>query len=161
MITLKEWMEIVNYRITEGSDYNAYGGIGVYSLSSWNGDQDGYSMEIIFNTNTQEIYEAQACDYKHNRAYRLINQAHKQQPRDDEAWDSTKWIDLEEDDDWIQKALAIVAGEDYDTRVNMPLELDDDVLFKMMRMAHERDITLNQFVEQCLRVVIDQEQAKS
>lgn len=156
MITLKEWMKIVSYRITEGSDYYAYGGVGVYSLTSWDGDQDGSSMEIIFNQNTQEVYEVQACDYKHNRAYRLIDQAHKQEQRDDEAWDDIKWIDLEEDGDWIQKAMAIIAGKDYDTRVNMSLELEDDLLFEMMRMAHERNITLNQFVGH----VIDQEQAK-
>ena len=41
MITLKEWMELVDYRITEGSDYcwSCYGP-DAYSLDSWNGDQD-------------------------------------------------------------------------------------------------------------------------
>ena len=82
MITLKEWMEVANYRITEGSDYYAYGG--AYALSSWSGDQDGYSLEIVFDQKTQEVYEVQACDYKHNRAYRLINERHKEESRDDE-----------------------------------------------------------------------------
>ena len=149
MITLKEWMEVSNYRITEGSDYNAYGG--AYALTSWNGDQDGYSLEIIFDQKTQTVYEVQACDYKHNRAYRLINDAHKQVGRDEEAWDDTRWIDLEADDDWIQKAQAIVAGRDYDTRITVPIDLDDQELLALMKLAHERDVTLNQLVDQVLR----------
>jgi len=149
MITLKEWMEVSNYRITEGSDYNAYGG--AYALTSWNGDQDGYSLEIIFDQKTQTVYEVQACDYKHNRAYRLINDAHKQVGRDDEAWDDTSWIDLEADDDWIQKAQAIVAGRDYDTRITVPIDLTDQELLALMKLAHERDVTLNHLVDQVLR----------
>jgi len=149
MITLKEWMEVSNYRITEGSDYNAYGG--AYALTSWNGDQDGYSLEIIFDQKTQTVYEVQACDYKHNRAYRLINDAHKQVGRDDEAWDDTRWIDLEADDDWIQKAQAIVAGRDYDTRITVPIDLTDQELLALMKLAHERDVTLNHLVDQVLR----------
>ena len=152
MITLKEWMEVTNYRITEGSDY--YGYSGAYALSSWNGDQDGYSIEIIFSPRTQEVYEVQACDYKHNRAYRLIHGDYRDEKVNDEAWDDTKWIDLECDDDWIQKTLSIVAGEDYDTRVEVPIDLTDEELLKYMKLAHERDMTFNQFVEEALRTAI-------
>jgi len=153
MITLKEWMEVSNYRITEGSDYYAYGG--AYALSSWNGEQNGYSLEIIFDQKTQTVYEVQACDYRHNRAYRLINELHKEEHRDDEAWDDTKWVDLEADDDWIQKALAIVAGEDYDTRVSVPMDFSDKELLQYMKLAHDLDITFNQLVEQALREAIE------
>lgn len=149
MITLKEWMEVTNYRITEGSDYYAYGG--AYALSSWNGDQDGYSLEIIFDQKTQTVYEVQACDYKHNRAYRLINEVYKEERKDDEAWDDVLWVDLESDDDWIQKALAIVAGEDYDTRVSIPIDLPENELMVLFKAAHEADMTFNDFVEKILR----------
>jgi hypothetical protein len=71
-----------------------------------------------------------------------------------EAWDEVNYVDLEADDDWIQKALAIIAGEDYDTRVDVPLRMDDDALFELMKRAHEQDITLNQLVEDILRNVI-------
>lgn len=149
MITLKEWMEVSNYRVTEGSDYNAYGG--AYALTSWNGNQDGYSLEIIFDQKTQTVYEVQACDYRLNRAYRLINSAHQQASRDNEAWDDTDWTDLEADDDWIQKAQAIVAGGDYDTRITVPIDLADSELLALMKLAHERDVTLNHLIDQVLR----------
>lgn len=149
MISLKEWMEVANYRITEGGDYFAYGG--AYALTSWNGDQDGYSIEIIFSPRTQEVYEVQACDYKHNRAYRLVHGDYRDEKLDDEAWDDTKWIDLESDDDWIQKALAIVAGEDYDTRVTIPLDFPEAELMVLFKQAHAADMTFNNFVEKVLR----------
>ena len=149
MITLKEWMEVANYRITEGGDYYAYGG--AYALTSWNGDQDGYSIEIIFSPRTQEVYEVQACDYKHQRAYRLVHGDYRDEKLTDEAWDNVKWVDLESDDDWIQKALSIVAGEDYDTRVTIPIDLPEAELMVLFKQAHAADMTFNDFVEQVLR----------
>lgn len=161
MITLKEWMEVVDYRVTEGSNYlwDCYGP-NSYSLDSWSGNQDGHSFSIIFDTKTQVVYEVQSHDYKNNRAYRLCNpdtyigmeiEAGNRGINKQEAWEDVNYIDLESDDDWIQKALAIAAGEDYDTRVSIPLDLDDDVLLKLMKMAHERDLTFNEFVEGVLR----------
>ena len=149
MISLKEWMEVANYRITEGGEYFAYGG--AYALTSWSGDQDGYSIEIIFSPRTQEVYEVQACDYKHNRAYRLVHGDYRDEKLNDEAWDNTNWIDLESDDDWIQKALSIVAGEDYDTRVTIPLDLPEAELMVLFKAAHAEDMTFNDFVEKVLR----------
>ena len=161
MITLKEWMEVVNYRITEGSNFmwDCYGPDS-YSLDSWSGSQDGHSFTVIFDTKTQVVYEVQSHDYRTQRAYRLVNPDF-QSERDvesadrnvslNQAWDEVNYVDLEEDDDWFQKALAIEAGEDYDTRVTVPLDLDEHEMFTLMKMAHERDLTLNEFVEEILR----------
>ncbi len=167
MITLKEWMEIADYRITEGSEYGwqCYGS-NAYCLDSWNGEHNGHSFTIIFDNKDQTVYEVQAHDYLHNRAYRMINpefakkikkEAKRRGVNKDEAWDDLKYVDLEVDDDFIQKCLAIRKSEEYDTRVQVPLDLDDDLLFDLMKMAHERDITLNQMVEVVLRQVIDQQ----
>jgi len=161
MITLKEWMEIVDYRITEGSTFQwqCYGS-NAYSLDSWNGDHNGCSFSIIFDTKTQEVYEVQAHDFKNQRAYRIINaeylsamqnEANHRNSNKNEAWESVDYVDLEVDDDWIQKALAIAAGEDYDTRITVPLDLDDSDMLVLMKMAHERDLTFNEFVEDVLR----------
>jgi hypothetical protein len=150
MLTLKEWMELVDYRITEGGDYNLFSD-NAYALSSWNGDQDGYSMEIIFDTKTQVVYCAEACDYKHQRAYRLFHPDYKNVDQIKEAWDTVEWCDLEVDDDFIQKSLSIVAGEDYDTRVTIPIDLPDHELMSIFKMAHEADMTFNDFVEKILR----------
>ena len=151
MLTLKEFMELVDYKITEGSDYFV-NVPGLYLLSSWNGEQDGYSFDIAFDpADNQRVYLVEANDMKNNRAYRLKDPA---LDIDDVAWDGVNYVDLESDDDFIQKALAIKAGEDYDTRVSVPVEMEDDLLFELMKNAHERDITLNQMMELILREAI-------
>lgn len=165
MITLKQWMEVVGYRITEGSDYcwDCYGDH-AYSLDSWNGDQDGHSFSIYFDTKTQEVYEVQAHDYRNNRAYRLINPAFATANRDEaeqrridnkEAWEGVNYVDLETVEDYTEKAQAIEAGVEYDTRVIVPINLPEDVLVVLMTEAHKQDITLNQLFENILKEAIE------
>lgn len=171
MITIKQFMEVVGYRITEGSDYlwRCFGD-NAYSLSSWNEDYEGHSLNIVFDTKTQEVYMAEVCDYKHGRAYRLISPVHRyaykayarkhNEQYANQAWDDVDFVDLETTEDFMSKSRAIVEGRDYDLRVQVPLELENEELFKLMTLAHERDITLNQMVEQILREVIEREGVK-
>lgn len=161
-------METVNYRITEGSDYgwNCYGP-NAHSLTAWNeihGD-GGWGASIVFDTKDQTVYEVEICDYTNQRAYRIINpdfrKEYDKESKDrgelaDCAWDDVKFTDLEVDDDWIQKALAIIAGEKYDTRIKFQVEFNNDELFKYMLLAHEKDITLNQLVELAVQSAIDE-----
>jgi len=165
MITMQQWMELVNYRITEGSDYgwSCYGDK-VYTLDSWNGvhDQGGRSTSIVFGTTTvdpQVVFEASVCDYTRNRAYRLINpeylKAHEAEAAQrgvsaQEAWDGVDFVDLETVSDFMTKAQAIVSGQDYDERVEIVLELDDATAYQAMRQAHERDMTFNQYMVELL-----------
>jgi len=154
MISLKEWLDLADYRITEGSDYNFFSEH-AYSLSSWNGEHDGYSLEIIFDQQTQIVYAVEACDYKHNRAYRLINADYADLDYDKNAWDDIKWVDLDVNNDFIEKALAIKSGEDYDTRVTIELDLPHDLLHELMLKAHEADMTLNDFFLKLLQTAMD------
>ena len=164
---MKEWMELVNYRITEGSDYmwKCYGS-DAYALDSWNGEQDGHSFTVIFDTKTQVVYEVQAHDYVHDRAYRMINpdfqkknkkEAKKRDIDKNNAWDDVDYVDIEVDDDFFQKCLAIKDGDDYDTRVSIPMDFSDEELLQYMKLAHDLDITFNQFVERALREALDRE----
>lgn len=170
MITLKDFFETTNYRISEGSDYGweCYGP-NAYRLDAWNGDQNGHSHSIVFDTKTQEVYEVTTYDYRNNNAYRLINpefakkhnkEAKRRMVNDKEAWDNVDYVDLETEEDYLEKARAIEAGEYYDTRVQVPLNFTDDELFTYMKLAHERDMTLNQFVEYVLREAIEEATAK-
>jgi hypothetical protein len=171
MITMKEWMELVDYKITEGGAYGwqCYGP-NAYTLDSWNGvhGTGGYSFSIIFSTKSQKVYEVSMCDYTNNRAYRMINPKFQKKHAKEakmrlvnlnEAWDDVDYTDLDVLDDFIQKALSIRAGEDYDTRVQIPVDFSDEELLQYMKMAHERDITFNELVEDALRHAIGEYEA--
>jgi hypothetical protein len=167
MITMKEWMELVDYKITEGSEYGweCYGS-NAYCLDSWNGvhGKGGYSFSIVFSTKTQKVYEVTVCDYTNDRAYRMIVENKREKHRKEseshtislnQAWDCVDYVDLEVDDDFIQKCLAIRAGEEYENTVSVPLDLPDDLLLFAFKAAHEADMTFNEYVNQALRELID------
>ena len=167
MITMKEWMELVDYKITEGSDYgwSCYGS-NSYALDSWNGvhGTGGYSCSIVFSTKTQKVYEVSVCDYTNDRAYRMINSKNVEKHRREadamgvpfnQAWDDVVYVDLEVESDFIQKCSAIKLGREYDTRVSVPVDFSDEDLLTYMKLAHEKDITFNQFMEQALIAAIE------
>ena len=167
MLTIKEWMELVDYKITEGSDYGwqCYGP-NSYQLSSWNGvhGDGGYGFNIVFSTKSQKVYEVSVCDYTNDRAYRMINPEYIKKYKKEseshsvnlnEAWDNVDYVDLEVDDDFIQKSLAIIAGEEYSTDISIPLHLSDEELLMLMKLAHEANMTFNDYVNQALREVMD------
>jgi predicted nuclease with TOPRIM domain len=76
-----------------------------------------------------------------------------------EAWDDVDYVELDVVDDFIQKALAIRAGEDYDTRVQVEVDFSDEELLQYMKLAHQRDMTFNEFVEEALRHAISEYEA--
>jgi len=47
-----------------------------------------------------------------------------------------------------------------DDRVEMEVDFTDEELLTYMKLAHEMDITFNQFVEQALRRFFDEEEEK-
>jgi len=162
MLTMKEWMELVDYKITEGSAYGwrCYGP-NAYSLDSWNGihGKGGYSFGIVFSTKTQKVYEVSVCDYTNDRAYRIINPKNQEKHLKEaeqrgvdikEAWDDVKYIDLEVKEDFMEKARAIFLDEAYDSRVQIPVDLKDNEWYDLMKMAHSLDITLNQLMEELI-----------
>jgi hypothetical protein len=70
------------------------------------------------------------------------------------AYDDVHFIDLEVENDILEKTRAIVHEEDYDARVKIPVEFSDEELLKYMKMAHELDITFNQLIENALREAV-------
>lgn len=166
MITMQQFFETVNYRITEGSEYTwpCYGP-NAYQLSAWNGVHEcgGWSAEIVFSTKSQKVYQVEVCDYTNNRAYRLINPKYKDEydaevnSREihDTAWDDVEFIDLDVELDFLEKLNAIVTGVVYDTRTQIQIDFTDAELMQYMKLAHAQDITLNQFIEQTLQTAIE------
>jgi hypothetical protein len=161
MITLKQCMEAVDYTITEGSTYQW----ACYGNNAHCFDCDGayaHSLSVIFDKKTQVVYSVQAYDYTADRAYRWMNpefvDAYKTECIErkvrDVAWDDVGYIDLDNEEDFLEKARAIFTGTEYDARILTTIDLETDTLHKLMLQAHKQDITLNAFIEQILRNVI-------
>jgi hypothetical protein len=157
MITIEEFLNTVGYRISGGSEYQweCFGHNARYLDSEF---RDRYSASIVFDAETQVVYEATVCDHSANRAYRWTHPefkaAYEAEVRSrnagDQAWDDVNYTDLETAEDWLDKSYAIVNGKIYDTRVSVPIDLPDHELLRLMTMAHERDMTFNDFVTEIL-----------
>ena len=163
MITIRDFLQAVGYRITGGTEYQwqCFGNHARY-LDSEVPEQ--YSASIVFDTQTQLVYQADVCDYAGHRGYRWThpdfvrgfeNEAANRGELPHQAWDEVKYVVLETSEDFLGKLARISQGQDYDTRVEVPLDLDDDLLFELMKQAHEHDITLNQMVERILTLAIE------
>ena len=164
MITIEQFLKAVDYKINDGSEFQwaCFGANARYLDAQKNGTgaPNGPSASILFDTEDQTVYQAMIYDYPNGRAYRFsgateylqdyLSEA-KLRGVTDDAWDNVKYIDLEDAGDFVEKCSAIFAGESYDERVSIPIDLPQEHLFALMKQAHELDITFNQHVEQVLR----------
>ena len=71
------------------------------------------------------------------------------------AWDNLHWIDCETQKDFLAKAVAIMNDLPFDDRIEIELNLSDDEFLNIARLAHEKDISINKFIEHTLQVFID------
>jgi hypothetical protein len=141
MITLKQYFETINYRVSEGYTFQwqCYGP-NAYGLESTELGDDGYNIGIVFDTQDQTVYQVEIHDYRNERSYRLVNPLFSDARRQecarrgvaDVAYDGVNFTDLETEEDFIDKATAIIRGDDYDTRISVPLDLPDNMLFELM-----------------------------
>jgi len=162
---LKEVNEALDHKITGGSEYQ---------WSCWDNsryldyESDYAHVSVIFNSTTQEIYQAEVSVKPESwdedlKPYRWMNPLYKQAYFTEaikrnidpyEAWDDTKWTDLEVPEDFLEKAEAIFNGVAFDNRIQVPIELDNELMMQLFMEAHKRDMTLNQLVEEILRNMI-------
>jgi hypothetical protein len=163
---LSEINNTFQHRITDGSEYlwHCYGN-NVRSIDYTSKYACGY---VVFDTETHTVYEVSVSPVAsvwaiEPKPYRYINpeyqEAYKQEAINrgidpSEAWDDIKWVDLETEEDFIEKASSMFNGVTFDTRIQVPIDLDNDTMLKLAMEAHKRDITLNQMVEEVLRNVI-------
>lgn len=158
---LRKVNEALDHKITGGSEY----GWQCWPDARWLDYESDYAhASVVFSTETQEVYSAEVNDkLNKHKPYRWLNPIYKEEFLTDakernldpnEAWDDVKWYDLETSEDWLEKAGAIIRGENFDTRVQVPLTLDKDELYKLMELAHEHDVTLNKMVEIILEEMI-------
>lgn len=181
-LTLADVNEALNHQITEGSEYQwqCYGPNARfldYTISGLD-----VTAGVIYDTQTQEVYEATLCNGPADLAYRWTNpkfiKAHRKEAKKrgvdaDQAWDDVQYQEVNVDE-WIQTALTLMeqkssiqkehligelrAGWDTDESADTDVRIDlpDDELLQLCLMAHKQDITLNQLVNNILREYIDE-----
>lgn len=164
MLDIETWLNLIHHKVTAGSAFT-------WDCFGKNARAMGYfdqfsevSIDIVFDTETKVVYMLEAIHPKNRKAYRYFNPEFRKAYFDEEkkrnvtefyAWDDVKWTELEVLTDWYEKADAIFHGRDYDERIQVEMDLEDDVLLNLAKEAHKRDITINQMIEITLRRAIE------
>jgi hypothetical protein len=158
--------EAMDHKITSGSEHG---------WTCWDDaryldyESDYAHVSVVYNTKTQTVYQAEVSVKRDmwstdSRPYRWLNpltkdaymvEASTRNIDPNQAWDDVKWIDLETPEDFLEKATAIFNGDEWDERIVVPLDLEDDLILHLAMEAHKRDITLNKMVEVVLQEAID------
>jgi hypothetical protein len=169
MISLKDYLEAVNYRVTGGTEYqwDCFGQSARY-MDCDSPVLNQFSVNAIFDSEDQTVYSVEAWDYSNDRCYRWIHpdyiKAFKKACKKHDvefktACDTMDFIDLEEPADILEKANAIVLQESYDPRVQISVDMSDEDMLQYMKLAHSMDITFNELVERALQNAVDEVKA--
>lgn len=158
MITLEQFFNAVNFRISEGSDYGwTCFGPDAYMLCAES--TESFSASVVFDRQDQTVFEVDVHDYNLSKSYRLINPDFKEQYFKEskergidpfEAYDNVNFIDLELPEDFIEKTSAIVAGEAYDNRVLVPVELSDEDMATVEKLSSEAGLTVEEYLSKLI-----------
>ena len=167
MIILKDFLEAIDYRITEGSEYGwkCYGE-NTHRIERQSGDNHlGNTVTCVFDTKEHFVYELEAWDNANNRVYRWIHPDYikaykkackKHDVRFENAFDDVNFIDLDVESDILEKVTAITNDEPYDERVQIEVDFAESDMLQYMKLAHKLDITFNELVERALQNAIDE-----
>lgn len=163
---LNQINEALNHQITGGSEFH------------WRCFPDArfldYESEyahftVLYSTVNQTVYQADASIKRDMwstdaKPYRwtnpaflnaFIKESKEYNVNPHQAWDDVNWVELDVAEDWLEKATSMFNGEEWDDRVQVPLDLSDDLILQLAMEAHKRDITLNKMVEIVLQEAIE------
>jgi len=163
-------MEALNFRLNDAWEhqwpsYNQGQALGYHN--------DYASMTIVFDRDTQEAIEITATsetDASSSHYYRWINpdfldaikaEYVRRGLEFNKFVEDDEFIDLDVVEDILEKGVAMLADEEFDERVMVPLDLADAELLEIFKAAHKRDITLNQFIEEALKSAISDAERKA
>lgn len=159
-ITLPNLLEVAGYTVVGGTKFlwNCFGPnarfIDFY-------DTDDKHLSAVYDTKTQEIYYTTLSDG--DNLYKWINPEHFEAYSNEcdcrnipvcEAWGDLEFTILEVEEDFMQKAHAIVNGLQYSTDIMVPITMPDDELLDAMLAAHKLNITFNEYVSMCLEKAV-------
>lgn len=161
---LEQYIKLINFRIGDGSQFlwKCFGDNARFIDYDPLGHEN-FHISAVYDTKTLEIYSLEFSDYTADVDYRWFHPdyliAYQDEERkmniDNAGYGNIKLVNIEVVEDIVDKIECALIGVSYDPRIKVPLDLPDDVFLKLARLAHEKDITLNQLFKQVIQDSID------
>lgn len=165
MDLLAEYLKAIDYQITGGSEFlwKCYGPNARFLERV----DEKFHVGAIFDTQTKTVYEMEISHtndgdvrYKwYNPDYFQVmkDEAESRQINWNKFCDDLNWHVTDSSEDILDKIVKILAGEEYDTRVVLALDLDSDTLETLNKAADLEGITVEEFVERVLTKIVEEE----
>lgn len=166
--TMQDFMKLTNYRINEGNEYGwPCFGSNPFILESWNGQQNGYSFTVVYDTIDNYIYQLSACDFKNSVAFQWTDPAYVGAYKDEcmarkeypaYAWDTVQYQEIIQVSAFFVLAEEIIErhlGEDSISQ-NVSYVVEDipkELLYQIRAIAKERGITPNRLISETLQTI--------
>lgn len=127
-----------------------------------------FTIEATISKNYKIIYRVCVSDFKNMRHYNWVSPGLKEDFNKEQAdmgfdpkigWieddDIIETTDLEVFEDFIEKSNAIISNSDYDTRLLVNMNIDKELVYDLMLIAHSKDITLNELINEIMLAKIE------
>ena len=163
---LKAFLEAADYKIADTDSYHwhCYGDHAKVIDCEF-GHASAY---VVFNGKTQTVFEIAVVtdDDGPHSAYRWIAEGFRERySKEAEVrnfdpniyFDGRRWADTESFEDILEKVAAIRKGEEFDTRVVMSFDVDNETLELIEHAATIKGVTLEDFIVQAIQEVVDKE----
>lgn len=156
---LSDIMDAAQFKVQGGSNYlwNCYGK-NAHFMDFGLTENSAANVSCVFDTENQEVYEV-TVSTEEGKMYRWIN------PKYFDVWkaecvsrkieEELDYIDVDVEDDILDKAFEVIEHGVCDSLVTMEIKLEQDVIYKVAMHAHENDITFNELVNIILKATID------
>ena len=158
MITLSEWLRAVKYQIVDNAPWQLLpAGNGTSDFRLFNAFRDRsaeYVSNLIFNEETENATVIEFIDYNQSLAYRWINPVYRESNME-LGVAGVEFIQLNDEEDIMEKITALFNGEEYDTRVTETLDLTEHEIYMLAMGAHKQDITLNEYIGKVLKAALE------
>lgn len=172
MIKLKDYLECINHKCGENVKFQwKCFGNNAYMTDNWYDEESTHNstISIVYDFITHIIYEMQAWDAINNRYYRWIRpeyvDAYKLECKTHNcaykhSIDNWEFIDLEVEQDILEKAKGIVLGKEYDTRVMSLINLSNADTVFISNLAEQANMSLKEYIGNILEQTIIVEKLK-
>ena len=115
---IKDFLEAIDYKITGADEFcwTCYGEH-PHRLEYWDGSSEGVSVDMIFDTRTQAVYEVSAIDYAVEQAFRWVHPDYRDDLDEDAefrgvdsdaATDTIKYHDVDDEGEIIEQLQRVV-----------------------------------------------------
>lgn len=140
MLYLPFFLEIIQYQIVKTIPFEDVNP----SLFLSYAENSSCSVECLFNVTSKKIYRLTLTDKHTNEKIKWVNEDLYK-----DNCSTIKKVNLED--------LLSIIKEKFNTpkKVNIEIELDEDLIVQLAQLANEKGITLDNLIEEILRDFVD------